>query len=113
MCSRSSSWVHPDGDETSVSFIVASLEAHKTWLAQVGARRIYDGTDMKTGVDFGKLQNACHVLQSMCRIDPRGGMLVQSHLSQALKAMMSDDELKPLFLAQNEVVYGAGADDFR
>ena len=68
---------------------------------------------MKIGIDQEKLHKASHVLRSMCRIDPRGGMLAQPHLSKVLKAMLSHEELKPLLMAQNEQVAGATTDDLR
>ena len=39
-------------------------------------------------------------------------MLVQSHLAQALKHLMSHDELKPMLLAQNEVIEGQAPQTF-
>ena len=93
MASRASYWIHPEGDEASVSALVAALAEHAAWLAQASAK-IYDGEDFTTGIDLTKLKAAAAPLMSLCRIDPRGAIISQNHLSPALKDLLKEPTLR-------------------
>ena len=109
-CGRASNWLHPDGEEKTVSILKESLSPFKGWIADHGAQ-MYDGLDMKIGINTDQLKAASPVVSALIAIDGRGGIHGQRQLSKALQQILADDSLKIQVLTKKHSGTGPASSD--
>lgn len=83
MAARASAYTHVDGDAATIEELTSCLLQSKQLLLNQHAN-IYDSVDMRVGINLSLLEHAKPLLEALVRIDPRGGMFMQSHFQVSL-----------------------------
>ena len=98
MSARTAHWQHADGEEASVASLVHALSPFARALCDAH-EGVYEGTDMKVGIETQKLLEWKPLLTALVRIDRRGGYFSQRTLATTLQTSLDNEHLADRFCA--------------
>jgi hypothetical protein len=96
---RASAFHHLDGEDATISMVTSGLAGHEKLIIEWNTN-IYSTEDMKVGIDLPAMQRCIKLLKDIVKLDPRGGIFLQNHMSKALGNVLSEGDYKALLLGK-------------